>query len=129
MHNKKQLTDTFQERALAVIEDENYDIVVDGGFTPEDFATAATNIFRNLLTPVGQTWELKHFAISVYTMGLNWKIRNDIPSFVSCSDDNGTGVSRSEHYILSRCYDVYEDDVKTLLDMMNEAWYLMTNNQ
>ena len=113
---------------MAVIADENYDIITDGGFTDSDFATGATNIFRNLLTK-GPTdsWVFRKEPLSIYTMGLSWKVRNNIPGFVSCSNDERTGVSRSESNVL-RIYSFDDDDVKNLLDMMNEAWFVMTNN-
>ena len=80
METKSELADRFYECAMAVIADENYDIITDGGFTDSDFATGATNIFRNLLTK-GPTdsWVFRKEPLSIYTMGLSWKVRNNIP--------------------------------------------------
>ena len=125
---KSALADNFYECAMSVIADENYDIINEGGFLDSDFAQAATNIYRNLLKRGRTAWVFKQEPLSIYTMGLNWKIRNNMPGFVSCSDDNRTGVSRTESSIFLRIYGIEDDDVKELLDMMNEAWYLMTYN-
>ncbi len=125
---KSALADHFYECAMSVIADENYDIINEGGFLDSDFAQAATNIYRNLLQHGKLSWVFRETPLSIYTMGLNWKIKNNMPGFVSCSDDNRTGVSRSESSIFLRIYCIEDDDVKELLDMMNEAWYLMTNN-
>ena len=125
---KSALADNFYECAMSVIADENYDIINEGGFIDSDFAQAATNIYRNLLKRGRTAWVFKQEPLSIYTMGLNWKIRNNMPGFVSCSDDNRTGVSRTESSIFLRIYGIEDDDVKELLDMMNEAWYLMTYN-
>lgn len=125
---KSALADHFYECAMSVIADENYDIINEGGFLDSDFAQAATNIYRNLLKRGRTAWVFKQEPLSIYTMGLNWKIRNNMPGFVSCSDDNRTGVSRTESSIFLRIYGIEDDDVKELLDMMNEAWYLMTYN-
>ena len=127
---KSALADHFYDCAMSVIADENYDIINEGEFLDSDFANAATEILRNLLVK-GRTggWIFKREPLSIYALGLQWKIRNQAPAFVSCSSDERTGVSRSESCILGRIYGIDDDDVKELLDMMNEAWYLATNNE
>lgn len=127
---KSALADHFYDCAMSVIADENYDIINEGEFLDSDFANAATEIFRNLLVK-GRTggWIFKREPLSIYALGLQWKIRNQAPAFVSCSSDERTGVSRSESCILGRIYGIDDDDVKELLDMLNEAWYLATNNE
>ena len=127
---KSALADHFYDCAMSVIADENYDIITEDGFTDSDFANAAATIFRNLLVK-GRTggWIFKRDPLDIYELGLQWKIRNQAPAFVSCSNDDRTGVSRSESCILGRIYGIDDDDVKELLDMMNEAWYLATNNE
>ncbi len=123
---KSALAERFYELAMNVIADENYDIITDGGFLDSDFANAATSIFKNLLKTNGHKgWRFRTEPYSVYAMGCNWKFSNSRPCFISCSDENGTGVSRSEACIFGRIYDLDEEDVKELLDMMNEAWYHM----
>lgn len=127
---KAALADHFYDCAMSAIADENYDIIDnDGGFTDNDFATAATEIFRNLLVK-GRNggWVFKKEPLDICAMGFQWRIKNNMPGFVSCSDDNRTGVSRTESSIFLRIYGIDEDDVKELLDMMNEAWFLMTYN-
>lgn len=127
---KSALADHFYDCAMSVIADENYDIINEGEFLDSDFANAATEIFRNLLVK-GRTggWIFKREPLSIYALGFQWKIRNQAPAFVSCSSDERTGVSRSESCILGRIYGIDDDDVKELLDMLNEAWYLATNNE
>lgn len=127
---KSALADHFYDCAMSVIADENYDIINEGEFLDSDFANAATEIFRNLLVK-GRTggWIFKREPLSIYALGLQWKIRNQAPAFVSCSSDERTGVSRSESCILGRIFGIDNDDVKELLDMLNEAWYLATNNE
>lgn len=127
---KAALADHFYDCAMSAIADENYDIIdTDGGFIDTDFANAATEIFRNLLVK-GRNggWVFKKEPLDIYAMGFQWRIKNNMPGFVSCSDDNRTGVSRTESSIFLRIYGIDEDDVKALLDMMNEAWFLMANN-
>lgn len=128
---KTALADHFFDCAMSVIADENYDIIDnDGGFTDFDFANAAATIFRNLIVK-GRAggWVLKKEPLDIYAMGFQWRIKNNMPGFVSCSGDDRTGVSRCEGSILLRICGIDEDDVKALLDMMNEAWFLMTNNE
>ena len=125
---KTQLADHFYECAMSVIADENYDIINEGGFLDSDFAQAATNIYKNyIMRGVAGGWVLKRESLSIYAMGLQWRI-NNCPGFISCSNDDGTGVSRTESCVFARVYGIDNDDVKEVLDMMNEAWYLMTNN-
>lgn len=125
---KSALADHFYECAMSVIADENYDIVTDGGFLDSDFAQAATDIYKNLLNKgIAGGWVPKRDSLNIYTMGLQWKV-NNYPGMVSCSNDEGTGVSRSESCIFGRVYGIDDDDAKELLDMMNEAWFLLTHN-
>lgn len=124
---KSALADHFYECAMSVIADENYDIINDGGFLDSDFAQAATNTYKNLLNRgISGGWVVKRDSLNIYAMGLQWKVTN-YPGMVSCSNEEGTGVSRSESCIFARAYGIDDDDAKELLDMMNEAWYLMIN--
>lgn len=125
---KSALADHFYDCAMSVIADENYDIITDGGFTDSDFANAAASVFRELIVK-GRTgaWVFRKDPLDTYQLGFQWRIKNKMPGFVSCSDDSATGVSRTESSILLRIYGIDEDDVKELLDMMNEAWFLLTD--
>lgn len=87
--------------------------------------------------------DLIKFMISVLPMafkvkverlkaGGSWKyqvkIKNDRESsFISVSDDEQTGVSRSVYYIFEDSENPTEDEIKTFLEMLNEAWYLCNN--
>ena len=124
LRTKSALVDHVYDCALDVIENENYDIVNEGGFLDTDFANAAANIFRSMLT---KDLAIRREPYSVFTMGYNWKFQNSKPCYISCSNDDSTGVSRSEACIFRRVLGLDEDDVKELLDMMNEAWFLMQN--
>lgn len=126
--HKATIVEQAYEKAMSIIADENYDIVSEGGFLDSDFATGLTNIIRAGLVPNGHDgWMFKESGdLSVYTMGLNWKVNFQRHGFVSCSNDDSTGVSRTEGFVIGSLSD---DDIKNLLDMMNEAWYLMTSNQ
>ena len=123
------MADHVYELVLAVIENENYDIINEGGHFASDFANAASNIFKNMLVPDGAGgWAFRKEPFSIFTLGCQWKVSNSRPCFISCSDENPTGVSRSEACVLGRIYGLDEDDVKELLDMMNEAWFYMKQN-
>lgn len=126
--NKTTLSKHVYNLALDVIESENYDIINEGDFWPTDFANAAANLFRNMITRgPALSFVFKQGRVCVFTLGLTWLVSNRRPCFISCSDDNATGVSRSLGCILTRIHNLEKDDVKELLDMMNEAWYLMKN--
>lgn len=54
------LADQVYSLSLRAIEDENYDIISEGGFMPEEFALAASNIFKYLLIHDGHGgWKFK----------------------------------------------------------------------
>ena len=127
---KAQLYDNFYKLAMEVIEGENYNIVDGVSHLPSDFANAAANIFRDLLRPNEDktAYELTDEPIGIFTLGLQWMVRNHAPGIVSCSNEERTGVSHSNASIINRVYALNTDAVKELLDMMNEAWYLMTEN-
>ena len=128
---KTALAELVSFLSLEAIEDENYDIINEGGFMPEEFALAASNIFKNLIVPDGHGgWKFKREPLSIYTLGCQWKVSNSRPCYISCSTDERTGVSRSESCIFGRIYGMDDaDEVKPLLDMMNEAWFLATHNR
>lgn len=124
---KAVLSDNVYECALSAIEDENYDII-HYGFLPSDLANAARDIFQNMLKPADGGYVFSKDSFSIHTLGYQWKICNSKPCFISCSCSSSTGVSRTEApFILPGIYGLEASDVKELLDMMNEAWYLMIN--
>ena len=55
------------------------------------------------------------------------KVKNDKESYVSMSDDEQTGVSRSVYYIFENPLEPTYDELKTFIEMINEAWYLCNN--
>lgn len=121
--NKAKMGELVYELAMEAIEGENYDIITEGGFSDDDFAKAAVSIYKSLAV-LSKSYELsfKGVPVSVFALGLSWKVSNN-PGYVSCSNESNTGVSRT----LAKVVDgIDADDVKNLLDMMNEAYYLMT---
>ena len=113
--------------ALEVQESEIYDIVDCIGISQEEFAEAAAQIAYRLAYLDYDTDRLRFHdrrTVSLFALGLTWRaVTATKGSWVSVSDENGTGLSSSEAYIFHDPYDIEEDEVKTLLDMMNEAWY------
>lgn len=122
---KAALSDQVYECALSVIKDESYDIIM-YGFLPSDFANAARDVFQNMLQEANGGYVFNKESFSIHTLGYQWKICNCKPCYVSCSCSSSTGVGRTEApFILPGIYGLEPSDVKVLLDMMNEAWYLM----
>ena len=68
-------------------------------------------------------------VVSFGCCGYFFKINNKVGGFVSCSNPDGTGVSNTMYKPFPN--DAEHDDkerFKNLIDMMNEAWYLCTND-
>lgn len=55
------------------------------------------------------------------------KVKNDKEPYVSMSDEEQTGVSRSVYYIFENPLEPTEDELKTFIEMINEAWYRCNN--
>jgi len=113
-----------------VQESEIYDIL-DIGVTPEELSSAAAQIVYRLAYIDYDTERLRFHdrrAISLTALGLTWKVCTaSTGSHVSCSDGKGTGLSNSLSSIFHDPYHIEKHEVETLLDMMNEAWYSLTN--
>lgn len=57
-----------------------------------------------------------------------YKVNNKMNGFVSISDDDCTGVSRTEYYpFFKDDEDGYFAGLTSLASMINEAWYLCNN--
>ena len=69
--------------------------------------------------------------VAIVKLGYTWTaLSSTTSSLVSVSDYDGTGVSRSEARIFHDAYNITKDEVKDLLDMMDEARFhmIMTQN-
>ena len=114
----KRLADQIQEM-------ETYDIL-DIGIAPEEFSNAATQIAYRLAYLDYDTDRLRFHdrrVVSLNALGHSWKACTaSVGSWVSCSDDNGTGLSNSLASIFHDPYNIEEGEVRDLLDMMNEAY-------
>ena len=57
-----------------------------------------------------------------------FKVNNTHGGFVSCTDENGTGVSYTLYYAFPNDGEHEPKEMwKNLIDMMNEAWYACVN--
>ena len=117
--------------AMEVQESEIYDIT-DSTCSPSEFADAAAQVAYRLAYIDYDTGKLRFHdkrTASLTALGLNWKVVNARKgSYVSVSDDNGTALSSSLASIFHDPYSFTIDEVKDLLDMMNEAWFRLTND-
>lgn len=125
------ISEPVKRLALEIMESETYDIVEGIGITEQEFADAAANIVYRLAFINYDTDTLRFHdrrTISITALGLNWRaVTATGGSWVSVSDENATGLSSSLASIFHSPYDIRKDEVKDLLDMMNEAWYRLTN--
>lgn len=112
--------------ALQLIEDENYDL--ENEFTPQEIAGAVTEIALALVAPgVNKDLVVVPTPVDVRTLNLQWRAKSGKESYISCSDNHATGVGRSVIPIFSDPFHITEDEVRYIIEMMNEAWYLMNN--
>lgn len=130
IHINKHILIEEPVRRLAgqVQESEMYDIL-DIGIEPEEFSNAASQIVYRLAYIDYDTERLRFHdrrVVSLTALGLSWKACTATGgSYVSCSDENGTGMSTSLASIFHDPYRIEENEVKDLLDMMNEAYARM----
>lgn len=123
------MADQVYRYAMQILEAGKYDILADEYYLPSDVANAASNIFKNMIhhDRATDSWVVNHNASPVYTLGLTWEASNDMPCQVKVSDDKVFGVSRLDGSIFHGFDDIYKDEVRNLVNMMNEAWRLMKN--
>ena len=121
--------DKVRSYALQALDDEIYDID-NGDFTRDEIAEAVVSVAMALVgRGLNRDLVMVPTPVSVVALTYDWKARSGNPrSWVSCSGIDSTGISRSECPIFSNPLDIGYDEVKMLVDMMNEAWFLMTNN-
>lgn len=119
--------DKVRSLAKQILEGGNYDLQEE--FTNEEIAEAVTSLSMALVgRGVNRELVLVPTPVSLFALGVDWKAQSGHHSWVSCSDENGTGISRSVTLIFSDPLAIDDYEVESLIDMMNEAWFLMTQN-
>ena len=113
------MADQVYRYAMQILEAGKFNITADKYYLPSDVANAASNIFKNMIHFVN------HNAYPVYTLGLSWEASNDMPCQVKVSDEKVFGVCNLDGCIFHGFDDVYKDEVRNLVNMMDEAWTLM----
>ena len=128
--------------ANEVIGDEIYDIVEEGFIDADSLANIVQTLAKELSRPFGETAyyimlsDGNHITNKDNTITMDeeaqplWgiKVLNNRNSFVTWQNDSRTGVSESLSYIHRFKFKTWtRDEVKDLLDMINEAWYNANN--
>ena len=121
------MADQVYRYAMQILEAGKFNITADKYYLPSDVANAASNIFKNMIhfDRNTESWVVNHNAYPVYTLGLSWEASNDMPCQVKVSDEKVFGVCNLDGCIFHGFDDVYKDEVRNLVNMMNEAWTLM----
>ena len=119
------MADQVYRYAMQILEKGCFDITADRYYLPSDVANAASNIFKNMIhyDKASDSWVANRISSPVFTLGLSWEASND--GQLKVSDDRVSGSSYSEGQIFHGFDDVYKDEVRNLVNMMNEAWSLM----
>lgn len=111
----KDQIEEYRKMVAMILEDENYDMY-------DDFDNET--IIQFVLDVIPMVFHIKDVTIGDCNVRLNSQ-RNG--SFVSVSDDEYTGVARCCCYIFENRFRPTEDDIRTMLSMVNEAWYACKN--
>lgn len=94
------------------------------GFTNEQIAEMVQSIVAKLYGCTCKTHQAVEVEYGHYTI----KVRNARQnSYVSVSTSDCTGVAHSLAYITMTTRPITQDEVKELVDMINEAWYHVNN--
>lgn len=122
--------DKVRSYALRALDEEAYDID-NGECTRAEIAEAVVSVAMALVgRGLNRDLVIVPTPVSVVALGYDWKGRSGNPrSWLSCSGAGSTGVSRSECPIFSNPLEIDYDEVKMLVEMMNEAWFLMIDAQ
>jgi len=122
--------DKVRSYALRALDEEAYDID-NGDCTHAEIAEAVVSVAMALVgRGLNRDLVVAPTSVSVVALGYNWKAKSGrTQSWVSCSGTGSTGIGRSVCPIISDPLDIDYDEVKTLVEMMNEAWFLMLDAQ
>ena len=108
------------QTAVENLENESYDM--QERFSNEDIAIAVAELERRLHYNGNNAMvELGEFTVKARSTRTS--------SFVSVShEDYGTGVSRSLASLVDSKRPANSDEIKNLVEMVNEAWYHLVND-
>lgn len=116
--------ETMKEDLVQFINDEPLDILDE--FTAEEVADMSISIAERLMH---RDWCMGHFIKKgAKKRDYLYKVNNRLQGFISFSDDDRTGVSRTEYKpFWFDEEDGYFTGLCSLASMINEAWYLCTS--
>lgn len=125
--NRTAMADQVYRYAMEILDAGKYEILTDEYYLPSDVANAASNIFKNMIRfdRATDSWVVNRDSSAVFTLGLTWEASNDTPCQVKVCDEKISGTSRLDGGIFHGFDEVYKDEVRNLVNMMNEAWRLM----
>ena len=100
-----------------IFEDEIYDII--DAIPQEIICEKLTELNEGISLNRVKDFMIEDFA---------FRVNNHMGGFVSCTNENGTGISNTLYYAfpMDGEHDTKEM-FKNLIDMMNEAWYACVN--
>lgn len=120
------LLENEREYLIDGIQDDNLDILDE--FTPEYIAQEVIVMAISLAVRDVVTHTIKFLDVDGWVK-YSIKVNNSYKGFVSVSNDDSTGVSRTEYYPFK--FDDDEDSpyaaLLNLAEMLSEAWYLFKN--
>lgn len=121
--------DKVRSYAMKILKNEIFDIKDE--YPIEEVAGAAVSLAMALVGR-GVNRELVHVPtpVSVFSLGLTWEAQsNSGGSWVRCSDEDASGIERCPLIFFEDPFKIDEEDVGLLLNVMNEAWFTMTQNR
>ena len=121
--------DKVYDLALDVMDEANFEIIVHGEFTPDQFANAAARLAECMAhrNADGRAIFREAPTQSLYALGLTWQARNSkANSWVRVYDGKHTGFADTVVApIFSDTHMIDEGEVGELLDLMDTAWTLL----
>jgi len=118
----------FKENLVEYINDENLDVL--GVVPAEELAEQVIKIAQRVAIFMEDKPQMSIHGVIWHDKTLwNVRVSNYRPGWVSVSNDEGTGMSRTE-YLPFYCSDDEEGwfaGLKNLASMINEAWYYCEN--
>lgn len=116
---------TYRDQLAEYITDENLDMLDE--FSCLEIANIATHVGMELNNKTTKVY-IQPFISLKTSKQYHLKVNNFHKGFVSVSDDESTGVSRTEYYpFYSDDEDGWFAGLMSLASMINEAWYHCNN--